>query len=40
MTDVAGRILTDVKRGRKLQASSSNTRGMLWETRLSNAPRC
>lgn len=36
MTDVAGRILTDVKRGRKLQASSSNTRGMLWETRLSN----
>lgn len=36
MTDVAGRILTDVRRGRQLQASSSNTRGMLWTTRLTN----
>lgn len=36
MTDVAGRILTDVRRGRQLQAGSTNTRGMLWTVRLSN----
>lgn len=36
MTDIAGRILRDVKRGRQLQASQTNTRGLLWTTRLSN----
>lgn len=36
MTDVAGRILTDVKKGRKLQAGSTNARGMIWQVRLGN----
>lgn len=36
MTEMAGRILRDVKQGRQLQASSTNTRGILWSVRLSN----
>lgn len=36
MTDIAGRILTDVKKGRKLYAGTTNTRGMIWQVRLSN----
>lgn len=36
MTDVAGAILRGIKQGRTLHGGGSNTRGLLWETRLSN----
>jgi hypothetical protein len=35
MTEVAGNIMKGIRQGRALQGGGSNTRGMLWETRLS-----
>lgn len=37
MTDMASGILKGLKEGRRLHAGSSNSRGMIWETRLSDA---
>ena len=36
MTDMAGGIMRGLKAGRKLHAGSTNSRGMLWNMRLSN----
>lgn len=36
MTDVAGGIVRRLRQGMTPQAGSSNTRGMIWEMRLSN----
>lgn len=36
ITPMASSIISDLNRGRKLQGGSTNVRGMLWETRLTN----
>lgn len=36
MTDMAGGIMRGLREGRKLHAGISNSRGILWEMRLSN----
>lgn len=36
MTPMASAIMTDLNKGRKPQSGGTNTRGMLWETRLTN----
>ena len=36
MTDMAGGIMRGLKAGRKLHSGSTNSRGMLWNMRLSN----
>jgi len=36
ITPIASSIVKDLNAGRKLQGGSSNARGMLWSTRLSN----
>ena len=37
MTDVAGAMLKGIKEGRKPHSGSSNTRGMIWDIRLSSS---
>lgn len=37
MTDMASSILKGLKEGKTLQSSGSNTRGMIWEIRLSDS---
>ena len=37
MTDMASGILKGLKEGRELQSGSSNSRGMIWDTRLTDS---